>query len=188
MVPSPHHYYEGRKLGLSLAFSFDSKFSTCVTHLAIGQLKCLTFSAGVKTFFVALNVIHTKLLLNIFWTIWVFFGMTSTLPPPLLVIDIHHVNRFLDLVWLLQTILGMSNDNNSNNTLVKKLTKKVINQFNKVLSCFWQICFLHNDSPHLLRYCGWLGVSKSFNGMESSGTELGCGLHVIFSTYPLNIR
>ncbi|GBM70700.1 hypothetical protein AVEN_203825-1 [Araneus ventricosus] len=50
LVPPSHHWYKGRKQGLSLSLPCDRQSSTCLSRLASGHLKCLTYSEGNKIY------------------------------------------------------------------------------------------------------------------------------------------
>ncbi|GBN43429.1 hypothetical protein AVEN_119218-1 [Araneus ventricosus] len=50
LVPPSHHWYKGRKPGLSLSFPCDRQSSTCLSQLASGHLNCLTYSEGNKIY------------------------------------------------------------------------------------------------------------------------------------------
>ncbi|GBL64306.1 hypothetical protein AVEN_135401-1, partial [Araneus ventricosus] len=50
LVPPSHHWYKGRKPGLSLSLLCDRQSSTCLSRLASAHLKCLTNSEGNKIY------------------------------------------------------------------------------------------------------------------------------------------
>ncbi|GBM11380.1 hypothetical protein AVEN_59048-1, partial [Araneus ventricosus] len=50
LEPPSHHCYKGRKPGLALSLPCDRQSSTCLSRLASGHLKCLTYSEGNKIY------------------------------------------------------------------------------------------------------------------------------------------
>ncbi|GBN73629.1 hypothetical protein AVEN_35488-1 [Araneus ventricosus] len=50
LVPPSHHWYKGRKLGLSLSLPCDRQSSTCLSRLGRGHMKGLTYSEGNKIY------------------------------------------------------------------------------------------------------------------------------------------
>ncbi|GBN57331.1 hypothetical protein AVEN_115498-1 [Araneus ventricosus] len=50
LVPPSHHWYKGRKLGISLSLPCDRQTSICLSGLASGHINCLTYSEGNKIY------------------------------------------------------------------------------------------------------------------------------------------
>ncbi|GBM03921.1 hypothetical protein AVEN_185415-1 [Araneus ventricosus] len=97
LVPPSHHWYKGRKPGLSLSFPCDRQFSTCLSRLASGHLNCLTYSEGNKIYPLfpkcQQHQASPKHILDCLGLDW-----EEIYSSPLLVIDFIKVNGFLDPV------------------------------------------------------------------------------------------
>ncbi|GBM19856.1 hypothetical protein AVEN_186134-1 [Araneus ventricosus] len=50
LAPPSHHWYKGRKPGLPLSIPCDRQSSACLSLLASGHLKCLTYPEGNKIY------------------------------------------------------------------------------------------------------------------------------------------
>ncbi|GBM67338.1 hypothetical protein AVEN_97311-1 [Araneus ventricosus] len=93
LVPPSHHWYKGRKPGLSLSLPCIRQFST---RLASGHLNCLTYSEGNKIYpKYQQHQASPKHILDCLGLDW-----EEIFSSPLLVIDFIKVNGFLDLVGL----------------------------------------------------------------------------------------
>lgn len=95
-VPPTHDWYRASNQGQSLTFPCDRKTNTCLSRLASGHLKCLTFPQGIKSFPTSpkchqhqASAEHILSCLGLWEEIY-----TS----PLLVSDFLFVSGFMDLV------------------------------------------------------------------------------------------
>ncbi|GBM52129.1 hypothetical protein AVEN_189318-1 [Araneus ventricosus] len=94
LVPPSHPWYKGRKPELSLSLPCDRQSSTCLSRLAGGHLKCLTYSEGNKICpKCQQHQASPKHILDCLGLDW-----EEIYSSPLLVIDFIKVNGFLDLV------------------------------------------------------------------------------------------
>ncbi|GBN26722.1 hypothetical protein AVEN_177664-1 [Araneus ventricosus] len=50
LVPPSHHWYKGKKPGLSLSLPCDRQSSTCLSRLVSDHMNCLTYSEGNKIY------------------------------------------------------------------------------------------------------------------------------------------
>ncbi|GBM99394.1 hypothetical protein AVEN_16058-1 [Araneus ventricosus] len=97
LVPPSHHWYKGRKPGLSLSLPCDRQSSTCLSRLASAHMNCLTYSEGNKIYPLCpkchQHQASPKHILDCLRLDW-----EEIYSSPLLVIDFIKVNGFLDLV------------------------------------------------------------------------------------------
>lgn len=97
LVPPTHDWYRANKPGQSLVLPCDRKINTCLSRLASGHLKCLSFSQGIKTYPLCpkchqhqASAEHILSCLELQWE--------EIYTSPLLVYDFLFVNGFIDLV------------------------------------------------------------------------------------------
>ncbi|GBN98050.1 hypothetical protein AVEN_70646-1 [Araneus ventricosus] len=69
LVPPSHHWYEGRKPGLSLSLPCHRQSRSCLSRRASGHLNCLTCSEGKRSTLSAFNASNIKHHLNALWTV-----------------------------------------------------------------------------------------------------------------------
>ncbi|GBM69092.1 hypothetical protein AVEN_1291-1 [Araneus ventricosus] len=99
LVPYSHYWYKGRKPGHFLSLPCDRQPSTCLSRLARGHLKFITYSESNKIYPLCPKCLHhqasPKNILNCLGLDW-----KEIYSSPLLVIDFIKVNGSLDMVHL----------------------------------------------------------------------------------------
>ncbi|XP_071034143.1 uncharacterized protein [Parasteatoda tepidariorum] len=97
LLPPIHYWYKAKRPGLSLSLPGDRQTNTCLSRLASGHLKCLTFSANQKVFPLCpkcqQNQASPEHILNCLGLDW-----NDIHSSPILVSDFLNVNGFIDLV------------------------------------------------------------------------------------------
>lgn len=108
-VPPTPDWYRSSNPGQSLTLPCDRKTNTCLSRLASGHLKCLTFSQGIKSFPTCPKCHqHQASAEHILSCLGLLLEEIYT--SPLLVSDFLFVSGFMDLVW---RPLEISNNNNN---------------------------------------------------------------------------
>ncbi|XP_071044562.1 uncharacterized protein [Parasteatoda tepidariorum] len=97
LLPPIHYWYKAERPGLSLSLPGDRQTNTCLSRLASGHLKSLTFSANQKIFPLCpkcqQNQASPEHILNCLGLDW-----NDIHSSPILVSDFLNVNGFIDLV------------------------------------------------------------------------------------------